>query len=111
MLSKRGFNLTVAAALTFTAKATSLGVATRAHSQTLPPNLPTKEDLAKDNNLFLTLARKALKWDEPTDPIKLIGPLYFVGTAGLSSWLFTTAEGHIPQFVMPSAAVKPAQTA
>jgi hypothetical protein len=26
-------------------------------------------------NLFLTLARKALKWDEPTDPIKIVGPL------------------------------------
>jgi hypothetical protein len=38
----------------------------QAHAQTLP-NLPTKEDLAQDNNLFLSLARKALKWDEPAD--------------------------------------------
>jgi hypothetical protein len=28
-------------------------------------------DLAKDNKLFLTLARKALKWDEPTAPAKI----------------------------------------
>jgi metallo-beta-lactamase class B len=69
--------------------------AMQSNSQTLPPNLPTKEDLAKDNNLFLKLARKALKWDEPTDPIKIVGPLYFIGTQGLSSWLFTTSEGHI----------------
>jgi hypothetical protein len=55
------------------------------YAQTLPPNVPTKEQLAKDNNLFLSLARKVLKWDEPTEPIKIVGPLYFVGTMGLSS--------------------------
>jgi metallo-beta-lactamase class B len=72
-----------------------LAVAAPANSQTLPPNLPTKEDLAKDNNLFLTLARKALKWDEPTEPVKIVGPLYFVGTHGLGAFLITTSEGHI----------------
>jgi metallo-beta-lactamase class B len=70
------------------------GIEAQVCAQTLPPNL-TKEDLAKDNNLFLSLARKVLKWDEPTEPIKIVGPLYFVGTMGLSSWLFTTPEGHI----------------
>ena len=60
-----------------------------------PPTMPTKENLARDNNLFLTLARKALKWDEPADPVRIVGPLYFVGTRGLASWLFTTSEGHI----------------
>jgi metallo-beta-lactamase class B len=79
----------------FFAVAFLLGLATQAGSQTLPQNLPTKDDLAKDNNLFLTLARKALKWDEPTDPVKIVGPLHFVGTRGLSSWLFATSEGHI----------------
>lgn len=59
------------------------------------PELPTKEQLAKDNNLFLSIARRALKWDVPTDPVHIAGPLYFVGTAGLSSWLFVTSEGHI----------------
>jgi metallo-beta-lactamase class B len=71
-----------------------LGAIAHANSQGLPQNL-TKEDLAKDNNLFLTLARKALKWDVATDPVKIVGPLYFVGTAGLSSWLFVTSDGHI----------------
>jgi metallo-beta-lactamase class B len=56
---------------------------------------PTKEDLAKDNKLFITLARKALKWDEPTAPAKIVGPLHYVGTAGLASYLFATKEGHI----------------
>ena len=71
-----------------------LALAVEAGAQTLPPNL-TKEDLARDNNLFLSLARKVLKWDEPTDPVKIAGPLYFVGTRGLSSWLFVTTEGNI----------------
>ena len=64
-------------------------------SQALPERLPTKEDLAKDNKLFITLASKALKWDEPAEPIRIVGPLYFVGTQGLSSWLFVTSEGNI----------------
>jgi len=63
-------------------------------AQQIPANI-TKEDLAKNNKLFVELASKALKWDVPTDPIKIVGPLYFVGTAGLSSWLFATSQGHI----------------
>ena len=66
-----------------------------AHSQTASPNLPTKEDLARDNNLFLSLGRKFLKWDEPEEPVRIVGPIYFVGTKGLGAFLFTTSEGHI----------------
>src|SRR5262245_6962794 len=69
-----------------------LGSALAAHAQTLPPNAPTKEQLANDNNLFLSLARKALKWEEP---VKIVGPGYFVGTKGLGIFLFATSEGHI----------------
>ena len=68
---------------------------TFAYAQTMPANLPTKEQLANDNNLFLSLARKALKWEEPAEPMRIIGPLYFVGTQGLGVFLFTTSEGHI----------------
>jgi hypothetical protein len=32
--------------------------------QELPPNRPTQEELTKDNVLFLSLAKKALKWEE-----------------------------------------------
>jgi metallo-beta-lactamase class B len=63
-------------------------------AQELPKGL-TKEDLAKNNKLFIELATKALHWDEPTEPVKIAGPLYFVGTRGLSSWLFVTSEGNI----------------
>jgi metallo-beta-lactamase class B len=63
-------------------------------AQEIPRNL-TKEDLAKNNKLFLELATKALHWDEPTDPVKIVGPLYFVGTRGLGSYLFATSDGLI----------------
>jgi metallo-beta-lactamase class B len=72
-----------------------LGVATQAFAQTLPSNLPTKEQLANDNNLFIALAKKTLKWEEPAEPAKIVGPIYFVGTKGLGVFLFTTSEGHI----------------
>ena len=58
------------------ALASLVGLATPAHSQGLPPELPnrpTKEQLANDNNLFLALAKKVLKWEEPTDPCKSQG--------------------------------------
>jgi metallo-beta-lactamase class B len=77
-------------------------------AQDLPPgidDMPTREELAKDNNLFLTFARKALKWDIAAEPVKIVGPLYFVGTEGLSSWLFATSEGLILlNTAMPEAA-------
>ena len=78
-----------------TCMAVVLGVATQAFAQALPPNLPTKEQLASDNNLFIALAKKALKWEEPAEPAKIVGPIYFVGTKGLGVFLFTTSEGHI----------------
>lgn len=83
-----------AVALSVSVAATT-GVAAPVNAQALPPNLPTKEQLARDNNLFLSLARKALKWEEPEEPVRIAGPLYFVGTKGLGVFLFTTAEGHI----------------
>lgn len=73
----------------------ALGLSLASIAQEAPQKLPTKEDLAKDNKLFITLASKALKWDEPAEPIKIVGPLYFVGTQGLSSWYFHTPDGGI----------------
>jgi metallo-beta-lactamase class B len=72
-----------------------LGCAIQVSAQTVPPHVPTKEQLANDNNLFLALARKHLKWEEPEEPVRIVGPLYFVGTKGLGAFLFTTSEGHI----------------
>jgi metallo-beta-lactamase class B len=45
--------------------------------------------------LFLKTVRTALKWDEPAEPARIIGPIYFVGTKGLGSFLVTGSEGHV----------------
>ncbi len=57
------------------------------------PAAPTMEQLANDNKLFLALARKHFKWEEPAEPAKIAGPLYFVGTQGLGAFLFNTSDG------------------
>lgn len=69
-----------------------LGIAA---AETSSSKAPTKEQLASDNNLFLSIARKALKWEEPEEPIRIVGPVYFVGTKGLGAFLITTSDGHI----------------
>jgi metallo-beta-lactamase class B len=66
-----------------------------ASSQDAPAGMPTEEQLANDNNLFLKLARKALHWEEPEEPVQILGPIHFVGTKGLGVFLFATPEGHI----------------
>ena len=50
------------------------------------------EELADNPPLFLATARKLAKWDEAAEPAKIVGPIYFVGTKGLSapSVTFTT---------------------
>lgn len=77
----------------------SLSIATNALGQAAAPSppasIPTREDFARDANLFVTFARRALKWDEPTEPVRIVGPLHYVGTHGLGVYLFTTPEGHI----------------
>ncbi|MBL8850139.1 MAG: subclass B3 metallo-beta-lactamase [Planctomycetaceae bacterium] len=63
-----------------------------------PPQATTQPDLkelADDPVRFLQVARGSLKWDEPAEPAHVVGPVYFVGTQGLSSYLITTADGHI----------------
>jgi metallo-beta-lactamase class B len=60
-----------------------------------PAPAQTKEAFAKDANLFLNFAKRQLKWEERADPIKIVGPIHFVGTRGLGVWLITTKSGHI----------------
>jgi metallo-beta-lactamase class B len=45
--------------------------------------------------LLLKTVRTALKWDEPAEPARVVGPIYFVGTKGLGSFLVTSSEGHV----------------
>ena len=42
----------------------------------------------------LAAAAKELRWNEPAEPMKVVGPIHFVGTQGLTSWLITTTTGH-----------------
>src|SRR5262245_51853472 len=56
---------------------------------------PKEGGLENVANLFLTTARTALKWDEPADPARVVGPIYFVGTKGLGSFLIKGSEGHV----------------
>ena len=54
-----------------------------------------KDSLAKNPSLFIKVAGNQLKWEAPVEPTHIAGPIYFVGTAGLSSFLITTPKGHI----------------
>ncbi|WP_207904670.1 subclass B3 metallo-beta-lactamase [Novosphingobium sp. PhB165] len=56
---------------------------------------PTRDDLARNNKLFLAGAIKTLKWEQPAEPAHIVGPIYFVGTQGLGSYLFHTSDGLI----------------
>jgi len=56
---------------------------------------PDRETLTSNPVLFVETARKALKWDEPAEPAKIAGPIYSVGTKGLSVFLIKTTEGLI----------------
>jgi metallo-beta-lactamase class B len=81
----------------------ALGLGPAAVAQTVAP--PDAAALAKDPVLFLSTAQKALRWNEPADPVHIVGPIWFVGTRGLASWLITTPEGHILlNTTMPSGA-------
>lgn len=56
---------------------------------------PDAAALARDPVLFLRTAEQALGWHEPAEPVRIAGPIYFVGTKGLAVYLITTSQGHI----------------
>ena len=41
------------------------------------------------------LAALLVKWNTPTEPFKMIGNVYYVGTDGLASYLITSSQGHV----------------
>jgi len=59
------------------------------------PPAQVKAVLAANPALFLKVMRTTKKWDEAAEPTKVAGPIYFVGTQGLSVWLITGSQGHI----------------
>jgi metallo-beta-lactamase class B len=50
------------------------------------------------------MATYTVAWNKPTEPFKIIGNVYYVGTNGLASYLITSAQGHIlVDTVMPES--------
>lgn len=48
-----------------------------------------------ETNAQLKETAREKYWEETTEPFQLTGPLYYVGTLGLGSFLITTETGHI----------------
>jgi metallo-beta-lactamase class B len=46
---------------------------------------------AKNVTQALETTAKQLGWTETAEPVKVVGPIYFVGTRGLGVWLITTS--------------------
>ncbi|HSF19101.1 MAG TPA: subclass B3 metallo-beta-lactamase [Vicinamibacteria bacterium] len=44
---------------------------------------------------FVSAFQVPADWKEPIQPFAIVGNIYYVGTAGLGSFLITTPEGHI----------------
>jgi len=40
-------------------------------------------------------ATERAEWNQPVDPFRIIGNIYYVGVTGLASYLITTPEGHV----------------
>jgi metallo-beta-lactamase class B len=56
---------------------------------------PQEDGLERVSALGLKAVRVALRWDEPAEPARIVGPIYFVGTKGLGSFLIAGSEGHV----------------
>jgi metallo-beta-lactamase class B len=50
---------------------------------------------AQAQTLSDLIAQLRTKWNAPTEPFKIIDNVYYVGTAGLSSFLITSPGGHV----------------
>jgi metallo-beta-lactamase class B len=53
------------------------------------------DSLAKYPDYFLKSTSAELQWEVPARPEQIIGPIYYVGTQGLGSYLITSPQGHI----------------
>jgi metallo-beta-lactamase class B len=60
-------------------------------AQELPKGV-TAADLATNNKLFLELASKGLRWEEPAAPVQIAGPIYSVGTTGLGALMWRSVD-------------------
>jgi metallo-beta-lactamase class B len=75
----------------------AIGLAVAASAQQLLPS-----ELDRLGNLLTTMRPLPVPlvsvlnaWVEPTEPAKIVGPIYYVGTRGLGAYLITSPAGHI----------------
>jgi len=69
---------------------------TAASTVSLPPELEALGNAMTDARpLSPALVAELNTWIEPTEPVKIVGPIYYVGTHGLGAYLITTPAGHI----------------
>jgi metallo-beta-lactamase class B len=62
----------------------------------LPPDLAAlAEEFTSERPIPEALVAAVRSWGEPTEPAKIVGPIFYVGTRGLAAYLITTAQGHI----------------
>jgi len=50
---------------------------------------------AQDASASITTLAQQMRWNDPSEPMRVAGPIHFVGTQGLTSWLITSNAGHI----------------
>lgn len=74
--------------------------------EALPPDVDAIARATSGGQPSPPAAVKELRsWVEPTEPVKIVDSLYFVGTRGLAAYLITTSDGHILiDGAVPSAA-------
>jgi metallo-beta-lactamase class B len=76
--------------------AIGLAVAASAGEKTLPRELEAiGNSFTAMRPLPAPLVETLNGWVEPAEPVKIAGPIYFVGTRGLGAYLITTPAGHI----------------
>ncbi len=51
--------------------------------------------LAQDTPTSIAAVAQQMRWNDPAEPMTVVGPIHFVGTQGLTSWLITTNDGHM----------------
>jgi len=73
-----------------------LGAVPALAAQDLPPELARlAEALTPQRPIPGELTAALQTWVEPTEPVRIAGPIHYVGTKGLAAYLITTPKGHI----------------
>lgn len=70
-----------------------------------PPPLASDAEIAAAERAPLNAYAINGRWNEPYEPFTVIGNIHYVGTAGVSSFLITTPEGHfLVDGILPQSA-------